>query len=268
MTASYSILVNSTDHFEDCWQPFFTLFSAYWPHCGQPIYLNTEVKDYSSPNISITCTRNESDLQGRRLTWSECLSLALDKIQTEIILYIQDDYFLEAPVDVDILDQLAQIMQTNGLSHIGLTPRASQLCTQPTIHPLLREISQKARYRISLQAGLWNKKRLQYYLRQHENAWQFEIFGTRRAHHIKDTFYAIDYTAFDPLPRIIPYIQDTGVIKGRWNPTVPALFHAHGIDIDYETRGFYTPPHRLAKKISTLKKLASQPYNVILSLRR
>lgn len=28
---NYSILVNTCDKFEDCWNPFFKLLSIYWP---------------------------------------------------------------------------------------------------------------------------------------------------------------------------------------------------------------------------------------------
>jgi hypothetical protein len=29
----FTVLVNSCDAFEDCWQPFFQLFSRCWPAC-------------------------------------------------------------------------------------------------------------------------------------------------------------------------------------------------------------------------------------------
>lgn len=43
----YSILVNTCDKFEDCWNPFFKLFFLFWPDYNGVIYLNTEYKEYS-----------------------------------------------------------------------------------------------------------------------------------------------------------------------------------------------------------------------------
>lgn len=48
----YSVLVNTCDKFEDCWNPFFQLFSLYWQDYKGTIYLNTE-KDYSFDGLDI-----------------------------------------------------------------------------------------------------------------------------------------------------------------------------------------------------------------------
>ena len=49
----YSVLVNTCDKFEDCWNPFFKLFCMYWQDYKGKIYLNTEYKDYSFPGLDI-----------------------------------------------------------------------------------------------------------------------------------------------------------------------------------------------------------------------
>ena len=49
----YSVLVNTCDKFEDCWNPFFQLFCMYWQDYKGKIYLNTEYKDYSFPDLDI-----------------------------------------------------------------------------------------------------------------------------------------------------------------------------------------------------------------------
>ena len=48
----FTVLVNSSDGFEDCWDPFFKLFDKYWPNCNAPIILNTEKKTYKSTGTS------------------------------------------------------------------------------------------------------------------------------------------------------------------------------------------------------------------------
>ena len=48
-----TVLVNTSDGFADCWQPFFKLFSTFWPDCPYPIVLNTETLDYSFEGVEL-----------------------------------------------------------------------------------------------------------------------------------------------------------------------------------------------------------------------
>jgi len=51
---NFSIFLNSTDSFEDCWLPFFTLIKKFWPNLEYKIYLNTETKEYYSKGLNIS----------------------------------------------------------------------------------------------------------------------------------------------------------------------------------------------------------------------
>ena len=78
---SYSILINTCDAFEDCWEPFFRLWSLYWPGCPAPVYLNTEYKTYSGPEkgvVSLKSCAGRNIPVRRRATWSQCLKWALE----------------------------------------------------------------------------------------------------------------------------------------------------------------------------------------------
>ena len=57
--SNFSILVNTTDSFSDCWNPFFKLFKKYWPNYGGKIYLNTEIKDFKYEGLNIICIKNK-----------------------------------------------------------------------------------------------------------------------------------------------------------------------------------------------------------------
>ena len=120
---SFSILINSSDGFEDCWQPFFTLFGRYWPNCDVPILLNTELKDWAFPGLQIQCTQVQRRSRGtKRLTWSECLAEALSQVKTPLVLYLQEDYFIERPVNFGLIDEFVELMAANSeIKHIGLT---------------------------------------------------------------------------------------------------------------------------------------------------
>jgi len=247
-----AILVNSTDSFEDCWYPFFRLFDTYWPRCPHRIFLNTETKDYKHANLKITATKVCKSDANRRVSWGESLIRCLSAIDAEVILYLQDDYFLNDYVDVNLIYEFLEIMQRENYSHIRLMELECGGPWHQSRYPLLWEIDQRANYRISLQAGLWRKDRLKFYLNPRENAWQFERWGNYRAHRKTDSFYCQNLDYFNRRGRyIVPY-RPTGIVRGKWfAPAVVELFKAHGIVVDFTKRGLWIPSKKdlLAQKI-------------------
>jgi len=233
MQNNFCILVNTTDSFEDCWYPFFKLFKKYWPEYKGKIYLNSETKEFHYNGLEIIPIKN--GLVGE--SWSKCLKYALNYIEDEIILYIQDDYFLNDYVQFEKIGLYANLMTNNNINCIHLTPFASQGPFENSQYMDLLKYSKKAAYKLGTQASLWKRIAMQKYLRDHENAWQFEVFGTKRAWRNDEEIYIYD---FNNVPReIIPYTP-TGIVKGKWKKdSVFNLFEENEINIDYGLRGFY-----------------------------
>jgi hypothetical protein len=255
---NFSILVNSTDSFEDCWHPFFTLFSKYWPDCHAPIYLNTGKKEYSFKELEIICVKNSSS-QIIHNTWSECLLIALNSIENDVVLYLQEDYFLKAPVNVDKISKLYRIMINENIDCIHLTPFASPGPFVKTKYEDLLELDKKASYRISTQAALWKKDVLISYLRKHESPWHFEIYGTKRAHRKNHKIFMINSDIYkEGIHEIIPYTP-TGIVKGKWNKNaVEDLFKNNNLTIDYSQRGIYDSSEIAPTSILTFRKIYSR----------
>lgn len=261
----FTILVNTSDGFADCWEPFFKLFTLYWPNCKVKILLNTEITDWSFPGLNLHCT--QVGVGAGKLTWSECLIRALDRVDTPLVLYFQEDYFLERPVDVSLIHELVDMMEADPkVKHIGLTHFGSGGPFHPTSDTRIWEIDQKARYRISTQAGLWRRESLQSYLKPEENGWMFEIYGTRRSRKRQEYFLTVNRDIYCPKQTPVFQYTHTGVIKGKWHPDMPQLFARHSIAVDFEQRGIYVEPHWLVRKIGTLKKLTSNPVALLRSI--
>jgi len=257
----YSILVNSSDGFQDCWQPFFKLFTEFWPECGAQIFLNTEDIVWSYPGVDIVCTLVHKKAKvERRLTWSECLISALRQLETPLVLYLQEDYFIEQPVDHRIIEgMVARMLMDPTIKHIGLTHFGSMGPFEPTGDVRLWEVRNNAAYRISTQAGLWRTETLLSYLRPDENGWMFEYFGTRRAQKRDECFLTANRDVYCPEKTPIFQYTHTGIIKGKWHQDMPQLFARHNIEVDFEKRGFYKEPYWLIRKIGTLKKILFNP---------
>jgi hypothetical protein len=266
-TGLFTILVNTCDAFADCWDPFFKLLNCYWPSCDAPIILNTEVSCFNWPGLSLTASRVALG-SARRLPWSERLLGCLEKIDPELVLYVQEDYFLKGQVAVGLIEEFATLMRTENIATVQLTPFGSNGRFRPAAHPLLWVVGERAPYRIALQAALWKKERLQFYLREHENPWQFEIFGTLRSWRTADSFYALNRDIFGcGVREVFPYVK-TGIIKGQWYaPAVVELFRAHKIDVDFSRRGFFRERSRLLERFRTLSSIMRHPGGLMRSLR-
>jgi hypothetical protein len=236
-----TIVVNSSDGFEDCWHPFFTLFAKYWPACPYPLVLNTEKKRYQHAGLRITSSQVAAH-DSRRLTWSECLMRCLDGISTPLVLYLQEDFFLEAAVRADLLERLVQPLRDGSADVVRVMECGGAGPWHATANPILWRVDQQSAYRISLQAVLWRKQTLRQHLRQHESPWQLEVFGSARARRLKsETVLCVNRDELHgPGKEVIPYTP-TGVVKGKWEQFVPALFEREGIHMDYSQRGFYEP---------------------------
>jgi hypothetical protein len=267
---SLTIIVQSTDSFSDCWRPFFKLFSYYWPECKYPILLNTETKTFSFKGLNIESTGILRLSQGKWPTWSESLLLCLGRVSTDIIFLILDDFFISGPVDIESFEILMSIMVNRGYSNITLTEHGNQRPALPTNDPYLLSVEQKANYRLSTSPALWRKDILKSYLRDAESAWEFEIFGSRRAWRRPDTLFIANPAAIkNGHDGVIPYFQcthDTGIVKGRWQHEIKPFFEKHGIDMDYSVRGFNQTLPGFLNRYYLLRRLLMHPMRLVKGL--
>lgn len=268
----FTVLVNSCDSFEDTWLPFFKLYSEFGSELRSPITLVTENREFSFGGLPITCSISNRG-KPARLGWAECLHQTLQELDSELILYFQDDYFIERPIEVGRVNAIADEMLKHpevgyiALTHIA-TPgpfskiKGSHASGLRALTELgVVEIDQKAPYRVSLQASLWRKSTMLSLLNVDENGWMFEIFGTQRAKRRTALFLSVSRESSAPI-----FYEHTGIIKGKWNIKMPALFESHGIEIDFSKRGFYQAPPTILRKFETFRMLMKRPEKLVSGL--
>jgi hypothetical protein len=262
--SNFTIIVNSSDGFEDCWEPYFTLLKKYWPDLNQPILLNTEFKNYHFNELALTASKVHAGTTDRKLTWSECLIGALQQVDTSIVLYMQEDYFLEQPVNNDFVVEMAEKMKANpSIRYIGLTDIGNKGPFKAFDEDRRLCIVGNQKYRISTQAALWRKETLLSYLRPEENGWMFEIFGTQRAKRRNELFLTANRAMYSRSHNPIITYEHTGIIKGQWHKNMPALFEKEGIKMNFELRGIYKPKSTIGRKIETSRKLLKNPVRFV-----
>lgn len=255
-TPAYRVFVNSTDSFEDTWEPFFHLLHDYWPPTTT-VTLNTEHKTFHHRDVSVSSTRVAREGE-KRVPWGECMLRALDHIPTEVFAYVQDDYFLYDAVKADVVDEAARIMVAEDLDCLRLLECGDSGPWEPTQYPWLWSLSQHATYRVSLQAALWTKAGMRKYLRAHESPWQLEGWGSRRASRIDGRIWCVSRDVYgDDQPQVVPYVP-TGIVRGKWRRDVVGdLFAEHGIEVPFEVRGWL--PEGGPQRSSLAQKLAKIP---------
>jgi hypothetical protein len=223
--------------------------------------LVTEKKNRSFPGLDVQCAQVQTG--EKRLTWSECLGRALDQVETPLVLYMQEDYFLESPVRHELVQEFASCLNSRPeIACLGLTHFGAHGPYQATDDPRLKRVGQRANYRVCTQAGFWRKEALERALDPEENGWMFELFGTRRSWHREETYLTVDPERYRPstgMEKPIFHYTHTGIIKGRWHPAMPALFQAHGIPMDFSRRGFFVPKPKWQERIVTFRRLIERP---------
>jgi len=256
--ATLAVLVNSSRGYRDCWFPFFRLLEIHWPQCRFPLYLNVEEGMYEHPTLDVRCLTHPVGPSGARLPWSDQLLASLEMIPERYVLYMQEDYFLDKPVDHARLEECLALTAGAGLGCIHLTPYGSHGGRTRAELPYLVDVPRISHYRLSAQAAIWDKRALASYLRPGESAWETEILGTLRSWSRPVPVRSVVESAADADGSIMSY-TGTGIIRGTWHPAIEPLFRMHGIDVDFSRRGFYDFPSRWGTRSKMLRALARRP---------
>ena len=261
-TDNLTLLINSCDSYEDCWNPFFKLLKKYWADIKLPIILNTETKKYFDNDLDIICPTVACNLN-YSLKWGERLIKTLEFVNTKFILMMLDDFFITDYVKEEEILYLINIMESENISNILLNDAPGP--NKSTKYDFLFERGAKVNYKFSLQAGLWEKDVLIKYIRKHESPWDTEIWATKRAWKTTDKFYCINTSKMKP----ITYF-DTGVIaRGKWiKDKILKLSEKENLKIDFSKRGFYSQEkkslkNRIINKIRRLPSTIKSEYSVI-----
>ncbi len=217
------LLISSCDAYSDAWFPFFTLLRRYWPDCPFPIYL-------LSNDRTVDINRVHSITLGQDRKWASNMLSALEFLPHAQILYFQEDYFLQQPVNNETIVQMMKFAQDSGAGYIRLTGAPDP--DVPHDNPLgLGLLSPDLKFRVSLQASLWQRQTLLDLLVPGESGWDMEIAGTARARRIKAPFFGV----YRQKP-IIDYYEATGILKGKWVPGALRLCRREGIEVDTSQR--------------------------------
>ncbi len=240
MKHDVTILVNSCDKYEDAWHPFFECLYHFAGELPYPIVLNTESKQYSSPHYAVRCVNTL-----RRCSWSSRLHHVLDQVDTEFVFFLLEDYFLKDRFDVERFEAVIEYMKAHpDVAVVDIAPRwagspeelAEVRCKYRDLKDYFEERNNQS-FNITCAPGVWRTEALRTLLRDHEDAWDFEIYVGLRAK--KAGWKVVRYYAHTPTIYEYDYQVWTGmgITAGHWLPKNPAFFEKLGIQVNFDRLG-------------------------------
>jgi hypothetical protein len=214
---SVAVVVSSCDAFFDAWRPFVFFFRKHWGDCPFPIFLIVNRLRVRSSFVKGIAVGPDRD-------WACNMQAALDRIGQPYILYFQEDYFLNAPVDrQQLAADFAYAFERDAASFCFYG--RSRL--EPDFVPLndrfgVVPIDSDGRTR--LQVTLWKKEVLASALRPGESAWNMEARASERTRDL----LALSYMRRDNVP--IPYLW-SAITRGLWTQEALSLCRENHVRI-------------------------------------
>lgn len=213
--AGLRILVSSCDDYSDCWPAFFHGLRRYWPDCPYPVSLISNQKTF--PGVDMITT-------GEDRGWANNLLAALDRIHEPYVLYAQEDYWIDRPVEQAAVAEFVASMEEHGIHYVRLIPLPPP--DGDVAHdPRLAAITVGAPYRTALQMALWRTDVLRQLVEPGMTGWQFET-------EVKDEG-AVAFCVRDAQSGI-HYIL--AIARGKWCRAALEYTRREGLRIDFSQR--------------------------------
>jgi hypothetical protein len=195
--------------------------------------------------------------------WTDRLDFALTQIDTEYVIILCDDYLLCDVVDNTKIDLLLRTLEKTGAGNLRMLPNPA-----PKKEKLLESgigvYPKSLNYRISLQAGIWDKKYLEQFKGMHTTPWGFERLGSKLSENFDPP---ILYTT----KNFFPFLD--AVHKGKWEQNGVALCERNEIEIDLKFRGQmtnlnYVKKHAKGAVVDILPRFTSYIMNLLSRIQR
>lgn len=155
---------------------FVYCWTKYWGEeveiVGYDVYPNRPLPG----NFSFTSLGHQS-----AFSWSSGLSMYLWGLRDDHLLLVLEDYWLDTPVDLRLIEHAIQLMVTHpDIGKIDLTDDRLKVphSDMPSLPMIISDPD--SLFQTSLQAAIWQRHFLLSYLSPDETPWEFEKRGTRR----------------------------------------------------------------------------------------
>lgn len=201
-----SILILSCDKNKDVLNIFLKNFKKYWGDCPYPIYIGLEKEKQENDE-------EKTFIYSDKKNWANRVKDYLKSIQSKYVLLILDDFLIEKKVENGVIEKYLNYMQQD-VDCVNITLVNIDDKNTPVGVLGLEKRKNTGKFILNLQIGIWEKSCLYNLLKDKENPWETEIYGSIRARKYKEkSFYCLN--SDDNMP--IVYGRGWLVIRGSWN---------------------------------------------------
>jgi hypothetical protein len=237
-----TLFIASCDKYHQAWEPFFFFIRKHWSGFNMPVILNTETRSFTCEGFDIrTFSFYE---KGESVPWGKRMLDHLDRVETDYILLMLEDFFLRRDVDEDKLARLIDLFEENeDISTFNLVYSPIRYVKKQRLGDFVLR-PRRGRYKFAC-TGLWRVSHLKQYILPHESPWQWEVDGNYRSAYTENRFYKL-------AKGVEPYLDYgfsydwMGIKKGKWViEDVGPLFEENGLKVDFEELGVYHRPEQI-----------------------
>jgi hypothetical protein len=210
------IEVITCDAYSDAWKPFFALFHRFWPDCPYPVKLRSDNKEDKWCSVVLRCATEAK----------------------EPILMMMEDFFINEPVQPELIAHALDLLQTRNAGLVRLYPANDEV--QEIGDPYFAAVPRGQRYRVSCQASIWDPEYLREIARRSlsttAEAGDFENIGGPEGDLLPQEVLTFK-REIRPWP--MEYFF-TAINRGLWNPDALKMCAELGIPVDRSMRAVAT----------------------------
>lgn len=224
------IAVVSCWNYRDAWGPFFALLERFWPNHPKTYLLSDECSDPAlvPPNINLFILRGAG-----KQSWGHRIAAFAESHIDEPILLMQEDFFLNAPIDGQEIRYCVGQMKERGAASVRIYPCPG--ADENYGNAMVGTLSRASQYRVSCQATVWEPSFLAPLAHLFPRPQDLEIGGTDyAANHITQDMLSV-FRDYRPWP--MSYIC-SAISRGKWEPDAKKFCDALEIKVDWSMRPF------------------------------
>lgn len=230
-----AVVVLSCDKYKDAWHPFYHFFKKFWSDCPFPVY---HISETIEPKVDFKI----NFIPVNHSSWSFRLLASLDKIQSNYILVLLEDYFLLKPVDNKRMEKCIEILKKENAGCLRIFP-----CPGPNgsfkNYEDVGWIDLKENNALNSQATIWDKNILKDLLNENESVWQFEQHINALAEKSGKNFLCVkikgDRKRLENGNYPYTYLC-TAIVQGKWAREAVKLCKKENISLDINYRNKQT----------------------------
>lgn len=168
-----TLVIATCDSYSFLWENLAILTDKYLPFSEKIVSCENNSFPYKG-YMSVTCSSS---------FWGERVIKTLEKVNTDFVFFILDDYYFTQKFDVNLFAQIESLLQIT---------EYNKYCLDCTKYPNYRLIPfnknifihhQSSEYLTTLQPSVWRVSYLKQILKPNYSPWDFEITGTEQNKH-------------------------------------------------------------------------------------